>query len=264
MAGSAIVYGFVSIVFSSGPFVPKSATDVIESVEQPAAYAWSSEAVRLFPVGGEIIQQDSLRGTIIDTDKNKFQVQEVGVLPYAAYFMSDGEMTVKLPQASISGEEPTYRLVTNVCEGAESIPATTVRMPTKEMLLNASPEMLSEHGTVLGDQAWVITFTVTPEILQQVLMTDFFLAATKNQPESAWVMSKEEQKAIDAGEFITEDASVWINRKGDRLIRQIDLKVKLDSGVRYRVLSQFVPDEHDDPLGDLDLGDGGCELLPGS
>lgn len=274
MCAVAVIYGIVSMILGSSLFIPRSAEGVLESVETPSFYAWTSESVRAVDLAGAKQRQDAVRSAVVDTAANKFQVLVVGVLPERTTYVSDGNYAIRLTESAQSeyaaqGESgpPPWELVTDYCHrtsdpaDSEPIPVSTVQMPTAEMFLGADPEIDTDEGTILGERAWVIDFKLTPEILKQLMWLNFFDRAAKANPgEAPWVISKAERQLIEAGEYDVDYAKVWVTRKEPRQIAQIDVRFQIGGGEAplsdYRFLAQQVPsvNQEADNLNNINLG----------
>jgi len=267
MAAATALYAGYTLIANSSIFVPQGADGVLKAIEPDPAYGWGSESVRLLDLGGSKTQQDAVRGVIVNTELNKFRVQQQGVLPERTYYYSDGKFTAQLDENRIDADFPWVR-VTDICNDAPTIPADEVTLPTPQDFLDASPQLQTDEGTFLGDRAWVIDFTPSPAIVSRLLMLDFFTTVTDGEPESAWVISDKERKLIAEGEFTSPRASIWVNYNGNREIRQIDMIIELDGGSSYRILAQrsagiddsISQDDNYVPLAALDNGDPQCGL----
>lgn len=258
MGAVALIYAVVHLIVGSSLFIPHSADGVLDSVSDRSSYTWSSESVRLVTLGGHLMRQDAARGAIVDLDQNKFQVQVAGVLPDRSYYDSDGNYTISLTDSD-EQSGVGWQLVTDVCNGAPAIKASTLEMPSPDDFKAADPSLETDQGTVFGQQAWVIDFKATPTIVEKLLWLPFFDAALKNDPDTEqWVISDSERKKIEAGDFKTISGKVWVNRNGTRLIQQIDLKIQIDGGSKYRFLAQNVQTTDSDPLSSLSLGKANC------
>jgi hypothetical protein len=262
MGGAGLLFAIGSLIFNSSLFVPQSADGVLKSIEVADNYDWSSETVRLFKPIPEAaaVRQDAVRGVVVDTKNNKFVVIAVGVEPQGVIYTSDGRFTARLDQARANEDVQSWDLVTDICNQDPAISAQAVTMPSPEDLLAGDPQLDSDQGTVFGQRAWRLSFKMTPTIASKLLLLDFFTKATAGRSNAEWVISESERQAIENGEFKTVSALAWVNRSGDRQIQQIDARIALDNGNRYRFLAQQTADGGDSSLAELDHGDPGCDL----
>jgi hypothetical protein len=265
MGGAALIFTAGSLIFNSSLFIPRSADGVLKSIKAADHYDWSSESVRLFKPGprAESLQQDAVRGVVVDIKNNKFVVIAAGVEEQKAIYTSDGQFTARLDEQRANDDSSDGRtrwdLVTDVCNQAPAISAQTVTMPSPQDLLAAKPKMDSDQGTVFGQRAWRMSFTVTPTIVNKLLLLDFFTAANSgDRRASEIIISDSEREAITNGQFKTDQAWLWVNRSGDRQIQQIDARITLDNGNGYRFLAQRTRDGSSGDLNNLDQGDPGC------
>lgn len=258
MGGAALIYAVVHLILGSSLFIPHTADGVLDSVSDREAYTWSSESVRLVTLGGHKMRQDAARGAIVDLAGDKFQTQIAGVLPGRTDYVSDGKYTISLTDTGDQTGQG-WQMVTNACGGAPAVPAKTLEMPSPDDFKAADPSLATDQGTIFGQQAWVINFKATPTIVEKLLWLPFFDAALKSAPNSMpWVISDSEREKIEAGQFKTLSGQLWVNRNGTRLIQQIDLKVQIDGGSKYRFLAQNVPTTAPNPLAGLSLGPARC------
>ena len=253
MAAIAILYTVVSAIAGSSLFIPRSAADVLDSVEMPPIYTWSSETVRLVDFAGEEQRQDSVRSATVDTETDKFQVLTTGNLPEQSLFVSDGNYTIFLDETS-QDDETGWVLATDYCNGAPTIPVETVSMPAAQLIAQANPEIVTDKGVVLGVRAWELEFDLQPELIRKLMWIDFFETAAPDQME--WVISSSELERIDAGEYTVDYARAWVSRD-ERQLAQIDVRFTIEGGSRYRFLTQLVQNNaaEEKPLDDTELGD---------
>lgn len=258
MGAVALIYGGITILLGSSLFIPRSADGVLDSVKEPSSYTWNSQSVRLVKLGGRELEQHAARGAIVDLGRNKFQASIVGVLPERAYYVSDGKYTIRLTDVGQESGQG-WEKVTDVCNEAPSISAETLAMPTVEEIKAGDPEIATDEGTIFGERAWVLNFEATPEIVERLLWLPFFDQALKATPEEMpWVISEEEREKINNGQFKTVSGELWVNREGERRLQQIDLKIEIEEGSRYRFLAQNVIAESENSLAELDLGPADC------
>jgi len=259
MGAVALIYALFTLISGSALFVPSSTNGILDSVEQGSSYTWNSQTVRLVNLTGQQQEQDAARGATIDLERNKFQAQVVGVLPQRTLFVSDSKLAIRLSEEQ-QLEGDSWDLVTDFCSGAESVDASTLQMPSADEIKAADPSVETDQGTVFGQRAWVLSFTATPDIVKRLLWLPFFDQALEGFPsERPWVLSDFERQAIEAGDFKTIDGQVWINRSDQRKIQQIDLRIEINGGSKYRFLAQLVPAADDaDALAETSLTQPEC------
>lgn len=245
----------INLILGSSLFIPKSAEGVLDSVEEPPSYTWSSESIRRVDIAGQTQEQHAARSATIDLEENKFQNIVAGVLPLRALFISDGKYTIMMDESSAAAGAPG-RIITDVCHGAPTIPAKLTRMPTAAEIKAASPKLVSDTETVFGRRAWRIDFDLTPEMIDKLLWLSFFEQATPEEMD--WVMSDKELEKVRSGDYTVEFASAYVTRD-DRRLAMIDTRFRIDEGSGWRVLAQLVPNEQERPLAATDLGEPSCE-----
>jgi hypothetical protein len=256
MGVAALGYGIVSIVSGSSLFIPKTANGVLDSVENPKAYTWNSQSVRLFKLANTNLQQDAVRGVSLNTETNKFQINLAGVLPELNYIISDGNYAIILNE----NNQSNFSLFTDICNNQPAIDASTLEMPSAGDIKQAEPKLITDKATIFGERAWQIDFTATPTIVSKLLWLPFFDQAFKNDPNSmSFVISDSERQKIEDGDFKTVSASALINRSGERLIQQIDVRIEIDENSKYRFMAQRVPSSSSDALDNIDLGPAQCQ-----
>jgi hypothetical protein len=259
MAGVALIFGGYSIIANSSLFVPRSSEGILEDVVVPGHYGWSSESIRLTEIEGvKLDPQAAARGVIVNTENDKFVVIAAGVEPNRVFYTSDSNFTVRLDESAMAESDADWTRVSDICSGEPAISSSTVTMPGPEEFKVANPEVQSDEGTVFGQRAWRLTFQATPEIVEKLMLLPFFTEATAGERTAEWVISNQERELIEAGKFSTDEGLVWINRDGDRQIQQIDLRIVLDNGTKYRFLAQRTVGDVDTALNELDHGDDNC------
>jgi hypothetical protein len=254
MLAIVIVYGGAASIAGSGLFLPRTAKAVLESAEMPENYAWTSESIRRirFPGRRTYEEQSALRSAVVDLKANQFQTVTAGVLDDRTILSSDGRYAVRVGSTS-----QNWELVTNVCEQKPTIPASTVRMPEPSDLVDMSPRMLTDQGSILNQQAWVIGFRPTSEFLRRLFWLPFWDAALPAS-ERRWALSAAERDALQRGRYVVEDARAWVARNKPRYLYQYDVRVRFTNpgGSTWRFLVKFNP--QDERLG-LTFGDAGCD-----
>ena len=236
----AIGYGAYSVISGSSIFIPQNAQAVLDSSDTPNLYSWNAQIIREVRLPGQLdssppIEQQSVRGATLDTDKNKFQAEVIGALPSRVIYNSDGNYTLRLFRGGTNWE-----IITDACNDAPAISTSTIAMPSPDQLKEADPEIISDQSTFFGERAWSLSFKPNPEIMQQLFWTDFFEQAVPAGILSEWVMSKTEKEEIANGDFEVEDATMLVQYKKPREVKQIDVVFKTKQS-RYRVLAQVVP-----------------------
>lgn len=236
----AIGYGAYSVISGSSIFIPKNAEAVLDSSETPKLYSWNAQIIREVRLPGQAesappIEQQSVRGATLNTERNKFQAEVIGALPSRVIYNSDGNYTLRLFRGGVNWE-----IITDACNDAPAISTDTIAMPSPDQLKEANPEIISDESTFFGERAWSLSFEPNAEIIQQLFWTQFFEEAIPDGILSEWVMSKEEKEEIAAGEFEVENADVLVQYKKPREVKQIDVEFTT-SNSRYRVLAQVVP-----------------------
>lgn len=258
MISAALLYWAVSTLVGLGIFVPKTAQAVLSSAHQPRYYAWSSEDVREVTLAGVSMRQDAYRSAVIDLNLNKFQALAIGVLPSPTIWLSDGTLTAYLNQTNAQSSQ-SWRLVTDFCHGAPTVPASSLEMPTPQEIEKAHPKLISANASVFGTQAWVMSFKPTPKILEQAFWLSFFDYVTAPAPQyRRWVLSSSELQAIESGKIKLIYAYAWVSRS-PRELRQIEMKFYTSSSETsgYRFLIKLYPAEGE-PLKKTTFGSTDC------
>jgi hypothetical protein len=258
MAAITAVFAVINLILGSSLFIPRSAEGVLDSVQEPVSYTWSSESIRRVTLAGEEQEQHAARSATVDSELNKYQLLVAGVMPERTFYVSDGDYTLTLDESSQAGGLP-WTLITDYCGGAPSIPAETVLMPSAAEIKAAAPEIVSDEATFLGERAWEIEFEPTSEILEQLLWVPFFEAAEPDR--LGWVLPADELDSLRAGRFSVDYAAALVTRDARRLA-QIDVRFEIEDGSAWRVLAQIVPNPQERPLGETDLGEQPCENAP--
>jgi len=229
-----IILGFLVLAFVVGGIVvllrvmgagpaPGDPQGVLEEALRPVTYSFETQAVRrstpFTPPEGEeapINEIHSLRAFAVDEGRDRFIGRVIHVLPDALTLSSDSEVTLARLGSGDWRQLPKH------------IPAARIRPPMADALLAADPRAGEEWDvhSVAGKRAWVIDFTPTPEILRSLLMT------------APLGLSGPDQRAIAAREYTTQFARAVVVRD-ERAIVRIDLAITLNSGVRYRILSNY-------------------------
>jgi len=103
MSLAILVYVLISAVLGSSLFVPRTADEVLRSVEMPDRYQWISESARKINLpGGYSEEQFAYRSAAINKEKNIFIVNTYGVLPTPALYLSDKRATVRISREETS------------------------------------------------------------------------------------------------------------------------------------------------------------------
>lgn len=254
MLGVTVIYAGVNLILGSSLFIPQDAEGVLNSVKAKNSYTWSSESIRRVELAGEEQEQHAARSATVDLERNKFQLLAAGVLPERMLYVSDGKYVISLSESAQADGLP-WQKATDVCGGAPPIPVDTVTMPSAEEIKGASPKLVSDKETVMGERAWKIDFRLTPQIAERLLWLRFFEEAAPEQME--WVFNPDELERLRAGQFEVEHASAWVTRDERELIK-IDTRFTIDEGSSWRILAQLVYNDIEEPLAETDLGDPGC------
>jgi hypothetical protein len=232
-------------------------------VYTPTAYAWTSESVREANLAGDQVEEDAFRSAVVDLGLNKSQDLAIGVFPGTYTWLSDGVTTgsyTSVDQTNGSG----WQLVNNVCEHQPAVPASDLAIPTAADLEAAHPKIISDQGTVVGDQAWVIGFTPTPAILAKIFWEHFFDAVTTATPAARdWVLSAADRAAVDSGHIRLVYAYAWVTRAKPRELRQIELKFYTSENSGWRFLVKLYPSSGR-PLAATTFGPPNCGGKSGS
>jgi len=240
----ALLYWAISALLGSGIFIPNTAGGVLSSASQPSYYAWSSESVRQATLAGVPMRQDVYRSAVVDPGLNKFQSLAVGVFQSPTIWLSDSHLTAYYTQAGQQAGQG-WRLITNICQHAPTIPASYLEMPTPQEIEKGNPSIISTTGSVFGTQAWVISFHPTTTVLRKIFWIDFFNAVTADSPQNRrWVLSSTELAAINTGKIKLVYAYAWVTRS-PRELRQIEMKfyTSNDKSSGYRFLVKLYPPE---------------------
>lgn len=259
MALIAVIYGAVSFISGSSIFVPRDANGVLGKVDQKNSYAWNVQIVRKVRFPGTnpadpALEQHSLTGAAINVEKNSFQAGVRGVFPVSVFYNSDGKYTLQLLSSS-----DQFEIITDVCNEKPAIPVTTLEMPSKEMIKESNPTLITDEETFFGERAWMLRIDKpTPELVSRLFWLEFLDAASAiNPPLKDWVLSKEERELIAAGDYQLERSKILISYKNPSQIAQIDLNIQIGSS-KYRIIAQIVPTTEGEILENKDFGDPNC------
>jgi hypothetical protein len=259
MALVAVIYGAVSFISGSSIFVPKDASGVLSKVKQKNSYAWNVQIVRKIRFPGSnpsdpAIEQHRLTGAAINVSENSFQAGVRGVFPISIFYNSDGNYTLQLPSNS-----DKFEIITDVCGGKPSIPAETLKMPSKDMISNSEPILVEDEETFFGERAWMLRVKKpAPELVSRLFWLDFLDRVSEINPSlKDWVLSKKERKLIAAGDYEVERSKILISYKNPSQIVQIDLNINIANS-KYRIVAQIVPTTKGELLENKDFGDPDC------
>lgn len=285
-----IIYGVIASIFGSSLIIPRSAEGVLDSAANPPAVRWTSESLRQVKVYDHEETQAGSRTAVASIPGNRFIAKTFGVTRTPTMYISDDLQTIQ--RTPRDTENSTDRrdgiLLADACarEGSPRtpntdddapIPAELLMPPSAEMLKAASPEIITDKGTFLGERAWVLGIEPTSEIIEQLLWVPFLDRAMQSEDfaqDRLWILSDQEREAIAAGDMkISEDAEgrpwafVWVTRD-DRRIAQFDIRFEIDLGPgkksTYRIFSHIFNDPPGmaQALDEIDLG-GADSLLCG-
>lgn len=244
MIAVSIVYVAVGAVTNSGLFIPKSANQVLGSVDESDHYSWTVETLRKVKLGNTDTEQASFRSAVVDTKLNHFQALTVGNLPDKTVFTSDGRVTLYLNQTLQSTGGSGWRLATNYCEKEPAFSADDLTWPSVKMFKAAKPDIQTDQSTVYGERSWVLGFEPNREIMDKLMWLSFFSKATANQEEAGnWVLSKSEKEAFLSGKYKVTQAQVWVTRDKPRQTVQIlvDVQTQADPGSTWRIFARKAP-----------------------
>ena len=280
MVAIAILYGIGSAIFGAALVIPRSAVGVLDSAKSPAAYRWTSESLRQLQIHDHSETQAGSRTVAVNVPADRFFASTFGVTPTKVAYISDGETTVQVTSADT--ESATDRrdgtLLNDSCaaigmpktetvEDDGAIPASLLAFPTAEMFKKASPEIITDKGTFLGQRAWVIGFQPNSEIVERLLWVPFLEKAMQNETfakDRLWIIGEEERAALENGDFeISEDENgrpwsfVWVTRD-ERRISQVDIRFRINLGEgvssEYRLFAHVFQDDKPISTSGLNLG----------
>jgi hypothetical protein len=258
MALVAIIYGAFSFISGSSIFVPRDANGVLDKVEQRNSYAWNVQIVRKVKFPGTdptdpSLEQHSLTGAAVNVEKNSFQAGVRGVFPISIFYNSDGNFTLQLPSSS-----DQFEIITDVCNDKPAISVKTLEMPSKEMLKDSGPELVTDEETFFGERAWMLRIEKpTPELLKQLFWIDFLDQVSLNASLRDWTLSETERELIENGDYELERSKILVSYKQPSQVSQIDLNVNIGDS-KYRIIAQLVPTTKDEILTNKDFGEPDC------
>lgn len=230
-----VILGFLLVAFAVGGLVvllriigagpaPDTPQGVLEEALRPVTYSFETQAVRLStpftPPEGEdapVNEIHSLRAFAVDEKQDRFVGRVLHVLPETLTLSSDSQVTLARLGGGDWRELPSH------------IPASQIRPPMADALLGADPRAADAEWdvhSIAGKRAWVIDFTPTPAIIKSLLMT------------GPLGLSGPDQRAIAANEYTAVFARAVIARD-ERAIVRVDISITLNSGVKYRILSNY-------------------------
>lgn len=255
---AAGVIFLISSILGSSLFLPQTADGVLDSVEMPDTYTWSSESIRRVTFAGVEQEQQSAKSATVDIPSDKYMLLTAGVLPARTSFVSDGSITLKLDEAMQSAGSD-YRLASDYCNGADAVSVSTVEMPSPDMIKAGDPKIVDDGASSFGERAWELSFHPTPELIQQMMWIKFFQEQSGGA-DFNWVISKDELEKIQNGDYTVDYASAWVTRD-PRVITQIDLRFTTDNGSSWRLNAQYVQNNAAelDPLADTHITPPPCD-----
>lgn len=242
MVAIVIVYVAISAIAGSSLFVPRSADEVLRSVQVPERYQWISESARRIELpGGQKEEQFAVRSVALSRERGIFLANLFGVLPDPAIYLSDRRATVRISEAETinAADARDGVLVTDAC-AAEGNPRTPteddddpvsvslLEMPGAEEILQSDPRLLDDKATFQGRRAWLIEFRPSQEVIEQLLWRPFLREALRGGEfagERSWIESPEEVRALEEGRFRTRWAYAWVLRDSRELAQ---IRIRLD------------------------------------
>ena len=236
MFAAAMIWVIIGLVTGSSLIVPQSAGGVLKSAQRPQSYSWSAESVRLVNLGGKNLRQDAVRQSTVALNFNSYFSVSAGALPDKTIYSSDGKVMLRLTQGDISAGNG-WQYWSNKCKNDPPVPAIDLAMPTARQISRLSPEIISDQGSYLNQQAWVISFKPSPTLISNLLGLPFYQKA-ESPAANRWVLSNSERRLLRLGKFKTDVARVWVLRSGERPMVQIEIRFRFDGGSAWHLLSR--------------------------
>lgn len=255
MIVASLLYLVISGISGLTAFNPTSGKAALEKTREPEVGTWLAEVSREIEVGGGAARLDAVMSATYDLNKNRFQAFVRGTLPDSTAFTSDGKATLYLTNRDRDAGR-AWRLVNDVCSKMAAVPAGTVAMPSgKELAAGGKSYWVDKSGTFRGRPAWVVGFTPSPEVIEQLLWVRFFDRVSP--PRSPWALSASERDALQRQDYKVIRAMAFVLKSSREIIR-IDTTVQMPGLGRFRMMATRGELPESDPFSQMNLGSPSC------
>lgn len=290
MVAAAVLYAIVSAIAGSSLFIPKSAEGVLDSVNEQKGYTWLSELTRDYSIAGQKgLYYQNTRVSTVNLEKNKMQVVFRDVFPTFVtaeegsnrQLVSDGQQARALDSQWVESNTDKNRgqwyQINDFCnldERENAAPsAALAAMPMIEDIKAASPEIETDKATYRGERAWLISFTPSAKIIEQMMLLGLsdLVADAYNPSEKEFILSKEERAALRDGSFTPIEGGATITRGARQMTSvYVEFRLTTTNGTSvYKILGQIVPEPEalpgqgtqEEVLQDIRPGKTNCDLL---